>query len=347
MPSDHATRRLLLINNGYPDEQHPARCGYMLRIHRRLVSAGFDVQVVTLAHAQTRLAKLLAYGHYWVSLAKHLRSNRFDVTYAHHVNTIAPVLWVFHPSGKPLWVHWHGSELRGATRLIMGINRVSLSIARRLQATHIAPSAYFAREVATALQCQTDKIRISPSGGLDPHTVAQDNKNTKTEKLRLGFAGHLTSTKGFPAMRTLVARTAELEAALKRPIEWHMIRHHELQDASLDHVSWHSPYLPENMPQFYRAIDLLISPSEAESLGLTTLEALWNDCPVIAPDRFAFGEFVKHGVNGLLYDTAKPNALFSSIVEAANTRLNPSLNDEPDSLKNYRAESVERFYASL
>lgn len=338
------SRKLLLVNNGYPDAQNTARCPYLGRIHERLAGAGFEVTVLSLKLADNRLMHVLAYACYWIQLFSQTRSQEYDVIYAHHVNTIAPVLLFNRNRYNSLWVHWHGSELRNTSLLLGCLNWISLMIMRRIRAIHIAPSVYFAQRVAQALERKDATIHISPSGGIDSYRVSKTDNRQAKKIYRIGFAGHLNETKGFPAVCGLIKRLVSLENTLGTPVEFHLIEHKKNHGLLLPgNVIWHAPYPSSEMSKYFGHIDVLVSPSQSESLGLTALESVTHHCPVIAPDCFAFGEFIRHGVNGLLYEPGNQDALYKAVLLAATSRFSfPS-----DGLSNYSAESVERFYATL
>lgn len=67
------------------------------------------------------------------------------------------------------------------------------------------------------------------------------------------------------------------------------------------------------MPLLYSVADLAILTSEAEGLGLSLLEAMSCDCPVIGTNVIGINEVIVHGKNGLLIDYGDHQGLIQSI----------------------------------
>lgn len=63
-----------------------------------------------------------------------------------------------------------------------------------------------------------------------------------------------------------------------------------------------------------QACNLFIAPRAAEGIGLSFLEAMSFNIPILAPDAPTMNEYVIHGLNGYLYDVNNPNYIdFSTI----------------------------------
>ena len=58
----------------------------------------------------------------------------------------------------------------------------------------------------------------------------------------------------------------------------------------------------ENMPPFYRSLDLYLNTSVHEGIPMSILEAMAHGLPVVAPDVGGIGEVVDNGEDGCLID---------------------------------------------
>jgi D-inositol-3-phosphate glycosyltransferase len=83
---------------------------------------------------------------------------------------------------------------------------------------------------------------------------------------------------------------------------------------AIDDVVRFSPPVPrEDLPQWYRAADLVVVPSYSESFGLVALEAQACGTPVIATAVGGLRTAVADGISGVLVDGHDPKA-WSSVV---------------------------------
>jgi D-inositol-3-phosphate glycosyltransferase len=83
---------------------------------------------------------------------------------------------------------------------------------------------------------------------------------------------------------------------------------------AIDDVVRFSPPIPrEDLPQWYRAADLIVVPSYSESFGLVALEAQACGTPVIATAVGGLRTAVADGISGVLVDGHDPKA-WSSVI---------------------------------
>lgn len=68
-------------------------------------------------------------------------------------------------------------------------------------------------------------------------------------------------------------------------------------------------YTPEQLPQIFAEIDVLVSPSATESFGLAAREALSAGVPLVASDVGGVAEIVSVGENGYLFPSGDVQAL--------------------------------------
>jgi glycosyltransferase involved in cell wall biosynthesis len=65
----------------------------------------------------------------------------------------------------------------------------------------------------------------------------------------------------------------------------------------------------DDLAHAYASADVLLQPSQTETLGLVTLEALASGLPVIAADSPAARELIGEGIEGLRFDPGRPGSL--------------------------------------
>ena len=139
------------------------------------------------------------------------------------------------------------------------------------------------------------------------------------DRLQVGFAGQLIARKGLADLqaaweRLLVTDTppARLFIAGQGPLaedldRWRTSLIDPDSVALLGHL--------EDMPAFYRDLDVLVMPSLAEGFGLAAAEASACGVPVIATDTSSLPEIVRHRETGLLVPTDQPEHLAAALAE--------------------------------
>ena len=93
-----------------------------------------------------------------------------------------------------------------------------------------------------------------------------------------------------------------------------------------DHIRFVGRQPQEELPQWYRRMDIVLMPSRSEGFGLTAIEAMASGCVMVASDVGGLPEVVRDGVCGLLHrteDVADMAAKISSLIgdEALYARL--------------------------
>lgn len=135
----------------------------------------------------------------------------------------------------------------------------------------------------------------------------------------VGFAGQLIDRKGLPALmkawsvvdatsrsprpRLHLAGVGPLRNALE---QWRENLQHPQAVELLGYV--------DDMPRFYRSLDLLVMPSTAEGFGLAAAEASACGVPVIAGKASSLPEIVADGVSGLLVTPGDSEALYQAMI---------------------------------
>ena len=143
--------KILLMNNGYPSEIRPQYSTYIRSIEECLVSAGAQVELLVMPSTfRTRIGKLVHYLDYYFKILNFKRFNEFDLIFINHYPHFA-FPFLFKLSGmKQIVFHWHGSDLlpKGKHKRNLFLFFVKLLLRKKKNTIHIAPSGYFAEEIA-------------------------------------------------------------------------------------------------------------------------------------------------------------------------------------------------------
>ncbi len=241
--------RVLVVTNMYPTDDRP-ELGVFVRDQVEALCRREDVDLELFAFAPGKSS----YPRAWRRLRRLLRRRSFDVYHAHYGLTG----WVAHLAGcKPLVVTFHGTDLRHprvgpwSRRLARRVAQpavVSLDQARDLRLPRLD-------QKAAVLPCGVDTRLFRPL----PRAVAR-------ERLGLDPDRHYVL---FPADPARPEKRHDRVTMTLKDLP-------DVRELTLGGV------LPEQVPLYVNAADVVLVTSDYEGFGRAALEALACDVPVIS-----------------------------------------------------------------
>lgn len=316
--------KILLINNLYPTEQNPQPAAYIKTQKDCLEAAGARVDLLVLRADFTGFSsKYFSYLKFFAQLIFNFSYSKYNLIYLNHLPNYFFVLCLHFPFMKNVVIHWHGSEIYAPNKHNHWLNRISyLFVPKRF--SHIAPSEYFAKEVARVMKIKPEQVFISPSGGVDVDKFKPSEKKRETDEFVIGFASELSFMKGADTLLKLLERKDELEKSSGRKLHFKAIAYgrnksyfFEKIKALENKIEVLKPIPNEEMANFFNSMDILFFPTrrKAESLGLVALEAMACGKPVLGPRAFALPEYIKPGINGEFYESDTINEVENVLVK--------------------------------
>ncbi|WP_291275028.1 glycosyltransferase family 4 protein [Flavobacterium sp.] len=153
-----------------------------------------------------------------------------------------------------------------------------------------------------------EKIQVIPL----PYEIEEQNKKfkrsyssafTKERPLRCLFLGTLALRKGIHIVIDAAAKMQEL------PVEFVLVGRSEIQtqEINLPNMRYVGIVTREETNQFYKASDVFLFPTFSDGFGLTQLEAMSWQLPVVATRQC--GEVVTHEHDGWILDNINADAL--------------------------------------
>ena len=159
-----------------------------------------------------------------------------------------------------------------------------------------------------------ERIVLIPAG-IDTEKFHPPSK-PKTGILEVGFAGRLQESKGIDFIWKVVeglGPEAGVRFHLKGAIHWESRVETLMRlDRYSDFVVHHDRGSHEDMPDFYRGLDVLLQPSRYENFGLAYAEAMATGLLVLAGVGGSGPEVVKDRETGFLVN---PDGPVDSVVE--------------------------------
>lgn len=222
------------------------------------------------------------------------------------------------------WISDHQFLVDGGGRLIdplphdpfqaaAGVEDLGASVLRR---RYLAERLQKAEALLAVSAFQADvyrragftKVRIDTNGLSLPQSPA-----TKTcgPRLRLGYAGGISTAKGYELLKEAVTR-AGLQNSEVLLVDFNMAPAQRRRESwGKTSVMAIAPLAQERMAEdFFAQVDVVVTPSLApESFGLLVREAILAGVWVLTSNRGALAEEVEEGINGFIFEPNFPAEL--------------------------------------
>ena len=192
------------------------------------------------------------------------------------------------------------------------------AVLRRVPAIIVTSEA--TREVLLAQGQDAAKMTLIPQG-IDVARFSPEGRAPRTDRLRVGFVGRLEKRKGIDFIWRVIERLAptgrfafHLKGAIHPATRAETLRQLAAFGPVVTH---HPPGGHDDMPAFYRTLDVLLQPSRFENFGLAYAEAMASGVLVLAGQRGGGSEIITDGVNGFLVDPDGPIDRAIGVLERA------------------------------
>lgn len=165
--------------------------------------------------------------------------------------------------------------------------------------------------------------------GVDANRV---EKSPSDRKIRFGYIGRLHAAKGVNTLLEAFGKLTDPDVSLSifGPLPDEYSTDPLLLSAKRDsRIIFRGSVDQANVRQIHESIDVLVVPSVCyENAPIVVLEALAYGTPVVASDVDGIKQFVRHEVNGLIFERANPQSLQQALERlVTQPELLESLND--------------------
>ena len=258
----------------------------------------------------------------------------FDVIHCHDWMTFQAGINAKRTSGKPLVVHIHATDFDrtggNPNQAVYDIEREGMHAADKI----IAVSNYTKNMVVEHYAVSPDKIEVVHNAVI--RTKKPKSRFRKQDNVVL-FLGRLTMQKGPDYFLEAAYKVSKLVPDTKFVIagKGEMYRNMVDRVAELGlakNVLFTGHLKGEEVDEAYRMASLYVMPSVSEPFGITPLEALKNDTPVLISRQSGVSEVLNNALKTDFWDVddmtnkivgvLKYNPLHSSLVENGTRELN-------------------------
>lgn len=230
----------------------------------------------------------------------------FDLIHAHDWLTYLAGIEAKKISGKPLVIHVHATEYdrsgENVNTLVYGIEKYGMEQADRI----ITVSNWTRNIVINRYGIPPEKV-ITVYNAVEPLKRTKKFKKTVPEKI-VTFLGRITFQKGpeyfIEAAKLVLEKTRDVRFVMagSGDMFWRMIRH----AASLkimDKFHFTDFLRGEEVTRMFDISDVYVMPSISEPFGISPLEAMRSNVPVIISKQSGVSEVLKHALKVDFWDT--------------------------------------------
>lgn len=232
---------------------------------------------------------------------------RYDVVHCHDWMTMPAGVAVSRLTGAPLVVHVHSLEYdrsgTGGHPKIRELESTGTTSARKV----IAVSHYTANVISQQYRIPRDKIAVVHNGVYPRNMILQCKDRKKWPEHVVLFLGRITFQKGpeyfveaaakviphIPDVLFVMAGAGDMLAKVKQRV---------MQLGIMDHFQFPGFLRGAKLEEVFSAADLYVMPSVSEPFGISALEAISFDTPVIISKQSGVSEVLGHALKVDFWD---------------------------------------------
>lgn len=242
-------------------------------------------------------------------------TEKFDVIHAHDWLSFPAGIEAKKTSGKPLVVHIHATEFdrtggHNLNPFVYQIEKRGMELADAI----LAVSNFTKNKIVEYYSIEPEKIRVVYNAIEQPHNPWQDNPAKALENLKKGgkkivvFVGRITLQKGPDYFLKAAKKALAIEPNIVFMVVGSGDMEHQIieQTAELgiaDKVLFAGFLRGEELKNVYQIADLYVLSSVSEPFGMTVLEALHHNIPVIVSKQSGIAEALLNALKVDFWDT--------------------------------------------
>jgi glycosyltransferase involved in cell wall biosynthesis len=310
-------------------------------------------KVVIRGKTNSKFHKFCKYLNFYIRILIQMVFVNFDLVYIHQITHAIPAIIISQMIKRnKLCFNIHGEDLFTQSKL----SEKLLNMAERLLIKAkmiIVPSIYFRNVLISRISLiNTDKVFVSPSGGVNLNRFKHDGKKRYTHNLfTIGYVSRIDRGKGWKtflhaieilkmdndSIKALIVGGGDEQNHLLKIIEQHGLN---------NYIEYKGNVEQTELPNIYAQMDIFVFPTELkESLGLVGLESMACGIPVIGSKIGGLIDYIIDGFNGFSFEPGNCNELtdhIKSYMNLSDSKKNQMKENALKTAKKYDANLIAK-----
>jgi len=302
--------KMLLISNMYPSTEQPSYGVFVKNFEEQMLSEGFKIdKVVIHGKGLTKVQKIFKYIVFFFNIYNILIKNKYDIIYVHYMaHSLLPFVPIIRFIKIPFVLNAHGGDVMINTVSEKIIKFLVMPVIRKASLI-VVPSLYFMDCVMNEFGIATDRIFVSPSGGINlslfqPSNIVESKSNIFT----IGYVSRIDKGKGWDVLLDAIHLLKQKGYIFKvlvigggSEVSLLIAKVQELMlNDEVEHIGVKSH---SELPYYFHQMDIFVFPTTLnESLGLVGLEAMACAIPVIGSNIGGLRGYIQNDFNGQLFE---------------------------------------------
>ncbi|EJD6411268.1 glycosyltransferase family 4 protein [Providencia rettgeri] len=333
----------------YPAEENPSFGVFVANIEKELLDSNFIVDKIVIKKKKKNIfEKLYFYMFFYIKIFFSLLFKKYDFIYAHYISHCSfPILLakIFNPHMKII-SHIHGGDVKflsGNNHAFFKLKNELSSLLLRRSEKVVCPSRTYMYYLYERYPFIKDKNTIVyPSGGVSDIFFNTKKNVSYKNTITIGYAGRLIKSKN-------VDKIIEGISGINN-VSLYIIGDGDARESLVKQakkinnpIEFRTSLSQFELAKFFSNIDILIYPSDSESLGLVPLEAMTAGAYAILSDIPAFREFSELGIKFKMLTTISADEIKKEVLNFIHTKseVNSIYYNNKEIIKdNYSTQSI-------
>lgn len=301
---------ILVISNMYPSLKNPSFGVFVRNLISTLEDNNLSVFLcVRKGNPKFFLLKIFSYLCFYSKACFYICFRKYEYIYIHYVShsSLPVLLFLARLTDVKIVSHVHGTDvsLSSKSRFYSSLKRKLILSILNCSYKVFVPSVYYRNLVSDLFSISPSKIYVTPSGGVDLNTFSYvDRDIDNTSGLNIIYAGRLEKLKRVEWVIE-IAKHFKYKDNIRFKIIGDGSQKEKLIFLSTKYdlnISFYNSVTQSELASEFMLSDILLYPSERESLGLVPLEAMSTGVVPFVSNIPAFREYISDGFNGYICD---------------------------------------------
>lgn len=327
-PTPTYNKSMFLISNMYPSKKFPSFGIFVKNFEKGYLSNGgiISVKAVIDIIETKNWNKIFQYMKYYLEILYKGFFKRYDFIYVHYVaHNSFPVLILQLILKKKVIINIHGDDILPRTSFVKFLQHFVRHTIKRSKLI-VVPSSFFKDVLLKKKYCDSSKIYISPSAGINlglfkPTPESRAMWGISDTDLVIGFVSRIDLGKGWDIFLKCIKRLSDdTDLKIIALIVGSGLEVRAMQEMIMDlnlseKIRYFNKIDHEKLPSIYCSMDIFVFPTTLdESLGLAGIEAMACGVPVVGSEIGGLKTYIINDYNGYFFEPGNVDDLFSKII---------------------------------